>query len=59
VIVKALELQIVTEEFCLAKGVELDPEEISRFHKANFYEIESHLERAIGGFVGSIVSQEG
>ncbi len=59
VIVKALEIQIVTEEYARKCGVDYSLENLARFQKENFAEIEQHLERAIGGFVGGIVSQEG
>jgi hypothetical protein len=59
VIVKALEIQIVTEEYCHSNGVEPTPEDLARFHKEHFTEIEEQLERTISGFVGGIVSQEG
>lgn len=59
VIVKALEIQIVTEDYCRSQGIDFSAEDLSRFQKENFLEIEDQLERAIGGFVGGIVSQEG
>lgn len=59
VIVKALEIQIVTEDYCRSRGVDFSADDLIRFQKENFTEIETHLERAIGGFVGGIVSQEG
>ncbi len=59
VIVKALEIQIVTEEYCRSLGFEFTPEDLAQFHKENAVDIEEQLEREIGGFVGGIVSQEG
>ncbi len=59
VIIKALEMQILTEDYSRDCGVDFSPESLSRFQRENFAEIEQHLERAIGGFVGGIVSQEG
>lgn len=59
VVVRALEMQIVMEEFARSEGVTFDPDAIREFHKTHLDEIDVQLERAIGGFVGSIVSQEG
>lgn len=59
VIVKALELQIITEDFARENGLELDPVKIAEFRKNNSDDIDDQLERAIIGFIGSIVSHEG
>ena len=59
VVRKALETQIAIEEYAIAKGVDFDGEDFSRYQRANHDELERHLDRAMTLFIGAIVSQEG
>jgi len=58
-IIKALEWQIAMEEYARSQGVEFESDDFIRFRKENYTELAKHLERAVSGFIGAIVSQEG
>lgn len=58
-IAKAVELQIVAEDFARSRGVECNPEEVGRYAREHSEEIAEQVDRALTAFICSIVSQEG
>ncbi len=59
VVIKALEMQVLAEEFARAQGIEPDDEALARFQKRHHKELSEQLDRAMTLFIGAVVSQEG
>lgn len=58
-ITKALELQVITEEIALERGVDIDENAVAEYAARNREKLSKDVERALTAFIGSIVSQEG
>jgi len=59
VVYKALELQIVMEEFAREQGINFESEQFARYRSDYAAELNRHLDRGVSAFIGAIVSQEG
>lgn len=58
-IAKAIELQVVTEELARDHGIDIDEDVVRDYLSKNRQYIDQQVERAITGFICSIVSREG
>lgn len=59
VVVKALELQVLTDELAHAGLIDCTPEQLEAFRKSHHDVLTDQLNRAVTLFIGAIVSQEG
>ncbi len=58
-VIKALEIQIATEEIARERGVEIDEGAIAEYIERKREYLEKEVDRAVNSFIMSIVSQEG
>ncbi len=59
VIRKVLENLVLAERIALEKGIEIDPRDKRLLLQRDFPEIQAEVDRALGEFIGSILSAEG
>ncbi len=58
-VVKALEMQIVTEEIARERGIEITTEDASEYMSRNSVYFQDQVDNAIRLFIASILSREG
>lgn len=58
-VVKAVELQIVTEEIAREKGFEIDEEVLAEYVDQHREFVAREVDKALSAFICAIVSQEG
>lgn len=58
-ITRALELQVITEEIALERGVDIDENAVAEYASRNREKLSKDVDRALTVFISSIVSQEG
>jgi len=59
VIVKLIELQLVTEEVARENGIDINGQRLAEYIDKNRSYVNDQVDRAITSFISSIVSQEG